>query len=87
MERMHIYVTNDVSEAALAHVNALDGVEAGDGVIIGVGEPRPEENAIVMFYDSDAGKGEIRIPFSCIAIADEGVFRASMRRTGGGPAT
>jgi hypothetical protein len=84
MERMHVYVTNDVSEQALAHIDALDGVEAGDGVIVGVGEPRPSENSVVMFYDSEAGKGEIRIPFSCIAIADEGVVRGSMKRTGGG---
>jgi hypothetical protein len=83
MERMHIYVTNDVSEKALAHVDALEGVEAGDGVIVGVGELRPEESAVVMFYESEAGKGEIRIPFSSIAIADEGVVRASMKRTGG----
>ena len=82
MERMHIYVTNDVSEEALAHVNALDGVEAGDGVIIGMGEPRPAEMSVVLFYDAENGKGEIRIPFSCIAIADEGVLRASMKRTG-----
>jgi hypothetical protein len=84
MERMHIYVTNDVSEQALEHIDALDGVEAGEGVIVGVGEPRPGENSVVMFYDSEAGKGEIRIPFSCIAIADEGVVRGSMKRTGGG---
>lgn len=83
MERMHIYVTKDVSEEALAHVNALDGVEAGNGVIIGMGEPRPAEMSVVMFYDAEKGKGEIRIPFSCIAIADEGVLRASMKRTGG----
>jgi len=84
MERMHVYVTNDVSEQALAHIDALKGIEAGDGVIIGVGEPRPQEMSVVMFYDSEAGKGEIRIPFSCIAIADEGVVRGTMKRTGGG---
>ena len=83
MERMHIYVTNDVSEAALAHIDALDGVEAGDGVIVGVGEPRPEESSVVMYYNSESGKGEIRIPFSCIAIADEGVVRGTMKRTSG----
>lgn len=84
MERMHIYVTKDVSEEALTHIDGLKGIEAGDGVIVGVGEPRPEQNSVVMFYDSDAGKGEIRIPFSCIAIADEGVVRGTMKRTGGG---
>ncbi|MBD3292426.1 MAG: hypothetical protein GF393_05850 [Armatimonadia bacterium] len=84
MERMHIYVTKDVSEEALAHIDALDGVEAGNGVIVGVGEPRPGEESVVMFYDSERGKGEIRIPFSCIAIADEGVVRGTMKRTGGG---
>jgi len=83
MERIHVYVTNDVSEQALAHIDALDGVEAGEGVIIGMGEPRPAETSIVMFYDAEAGKGEIRIPFSCIAIADEGVLRATMKRTSG----
>ncbi len=87
MERMHIYVTNDVSEKALAHIDALEGVEAGDGVIVGVGEPRPQENSVVMFYQSEEGKAEIRIPFSSIAIADEGILRATMKRTGGGPAT
>ncbi|MFW6155697.1 MAG: hypothetical protein ACOC7J_00145 [Armatimonadota bacterium] len=87
MEQMHVYVTNDVSEKALAHIDGLDGVEAGDGVIIGVGEPRPEESSVVMFYQAAEGKAEIRIPFSCIAIADEGVVRATMKRTGGGPAT
>jgi hypothetical protein len=84
MERMHIYVTNDVSEAALSHIDALNGIEAGEGVIIGVGEPRPQEGSVVMFYDSEGGKGEIRVPFSCIAIADEGVVRGTMKRTGGG---
>jgi len=83
MERMHVYVTNDVSEQALAHIDALDGVEAGSGVIIGMGEPRPDELSVVMFYNAPDGKGEIRIPFSCIAIADEGVVRATMKRTGG----
>jgi len=83
MERIHVYVTNDVSEQALAHIDALDGVEAGGGVIVGMGEPRPEDMSVVMFYDAEGGKGEIRIPFSCIAIADEGVVRASMKRTGG----
>ncbi len=83
MERMHVYVTNDVSEQALAHIDALEGVEAGEGVIVGMGEPRPDEISVVMFYETEDGKGEIRIPFSCIAIADEGVVRASMKRTGG----
>lgn len=82
MERMHIYVTNVVSEQALAHINGLDGIEAGDGVVVGMGEPRPTEMSVVMFYNASDGKGEIRIPFSCIAIADEGVLRASMKRTG-----
>lgn len=84
MERIHVYVTNDVSEQALAHIDGLNGIEAGDGVIVGVGEPRPQENSVVMLYDTEAGKGEIRIPFSCIAIADEGVVRGTMKRTGGG---
>lgn len=82
MERMHIYVTSDVPEEALRHINDLEGVEAGDGVIIGSGEPRPAENSVVMFYESPNGKGEIRVPFSCIAIADEGVVRGRMKRTG-----
>ncbi|NLO07443.1 MAG: hypothetical protein GX131_16560 [candidate division WS1 bacterium] len=82
MERMRIYVTNEVSEQALAHINALEGVEAGDGVIIGTGEPRSEEAAVLLFYDAPEGKGEIRIPFSSIAIADEGVVRGRMKRTG-----
>lgn len=81
MERMHIYVTSDVPEAALSHINDLDGIQAGDGVIIGSGEPRPSEDSVVMFYDCEAGKGEIRVPFSCIAIADEGVVRGRMKRT------
>ncbi|MFO8081433.1 MAG: hypothetical protein R6V07_14185 [Armatimonadota bacterium] len=85
MERIHVYVTNDVPEQALDHIDALNGIEAGDGVIVGVGEPRPGEHSVVMFYDSETGKGEIRIPFSCIAIADEGVVRGTMKRTGGGP--
>lgn len=84
MERMHVYVTNDVSEQALAHIDALQGIEAGDGVVIGMGEARPTEMSVVMFYDSESGKGEIRIPFSCIAIVDEGVLRATMKRTGAG---
>ena len=83
MERMHIYVTSDVPEKALQHINELDGIEAKDGVIIGSGEPRPEEASVLMFYDCEAGKGEIRIPFSCIAIADEGVVRSRMKRTMG----
>ncbi len=82
MEMMHIYVTSDVPEEALNHINDLKGVEAGNGVIVGAGEPRPDENSVVMFYQAEGGKGEIRIPFSCIAIADEGVLRATMKRTG-----
>jgi len=84
MERMRIYITKAVSEQALAHIDTLDGVDAGDGVIVGVGEPRPEEESVVLFYDTPNGKGEIRIPFSCIAIADEGVVRGTMKRTSGG---
>ena len=83
MERMHIYVTKDVSEQALAHINGLDGIEAGDGMVVGMGEPRPTEMSVVRCYNAPDGKGEIRIPFSCIAIADEGVLRATMKRTGG----
>ncbi len=82
MENMRIWVTSDVPEKALAELDQLKGISAGNGLINGAGEPRPEEGSILLFYQSDEGKGEIRIPFSCIAIADEGVVRATMKRTG-----
>ncbi len=81
MERMRIYVTGDTPEAALQQINALQGVEAGNGVIVGAGEPRPEEQSILIFYEVEGGKGELRIPFSSIAFSDEGVQRARMKRT------
>ncbi|MGD9494807.1 MAG: hypothetical protein AB7Y46_00725 [Armatimonadota bacterium] len=81
MEKMRIFVKTDVPETALAALSELPGVEAGDGLIIGVGEPRPGESSLLLFYEAEGGKGEIRIPFSSIAFADEGVHRAAMKRT------
>ncbi|MEA3401338.1 MAG: hypothetical protein U9R79_08890 [Armatimonadota bacterium] len=83
MENVRIYMTSDVPEAALAELDKLDGVSAGDGVILGAGEARPEEGAMLLFYQAEGGKGEIRIPFSSIAMVDEGVRRATMKRTTG----
>ncbi|MGC9317483.1 MAG: hypothetical protein ACP5KN_05535 [Armatimonadota bacterium] len=83
MENLRIYMTTDVPEAALAELDKLDGITAGDGVILAAGEARPEEDAMLVFYQAEGGKGEIRIPFSSIAMADEGVRRATMKRTTG----
>lgn len=84
MENMRIWVTSDVPEAALAELNELDGVAAGNGCIRAAGEIRTEENSLLLFYQTEDGKkGELRIPLSSIAIADEGVVRATMKRTTG----
>lgn len=84
MENMRIWVTSDVPEAALAELNELDGVSAGNGCIRGAGEVRTEEGSFLLFYQAEGGsKGEVRIPLSSIAIADEGVVRATMKRTTG----
>ncbi len=82
MEIMHIYVTSDVPEAVLAAIDKLASISAGDGVISGAGEVHPEENSVVLFYEAEGGgKGEVRIPFSSIAMVDEGVHHATMKRT------
>ena len=84
MPNMQIHVTKDVPETALAYIDRLEGVSAGDGVIIGAGETRPQEDAVILFYQSEAGaKGEVRIPMSSIALVDEGVVHATMKRTMG----
>ncbi len=84
MENMRIYVTSAVPEAALTAIDALQGVSAGEGLITGAGESRPQENSLVLFYQAEgAGKGEVRIPFSSIALVDEGVHHATMKRTMG----
>ncbi len=82
MEIIRVYMTNDVPEAALAAIDKLATISAGDGVISGAGEVHPDENSVVLFYEAETGgKGEVRIPFSSIAVADEGVRQATMRRT------
>lgn len=84
MENMRIYVCSSVPEAVLASIDALKGVSAGEGLIVGSGESRPEENSVLLFYEAEGGgKGEVRIPFSSIALVDEGVHVATMKRTMG----
>ena len=84
MENMRIYVTTEVPEAALRELNQLKGITAGEGLIIGAGETRVEESSIVLFYEAEEGKkGEVRIPLSSVALVDEGVVRATMKRTMG----
>lgn len=82
MEAMRIFVKSDVPESALAALNELQGVSAGNGLIEGGGEFRPEEGSLLLFYEAEGhGKGEVRIPLTSIAFADEGIVVASMKRT------
>lgn len=81
MEAMRIFVKSDVPESALAALNQFKGITAGNGVIEGGGEHRPAEGSILLFYEAEHGKGEVRVPLSSIAFADEGVVVASMKRT------
>ena len=84
MENMRIYVTSAVPEAALERLDTLKGVSAGEGLIVGTGESRPQENGVILFYEAESGgKGEVRIPFTSIALVDEGVHIATMKRTMG----
>jgi len=81
MEAMRIFVKSDVPESALAALNELKGITAGNGLIEGGGENRPQEGCILLFYEAEHGKGEVHIPLTSIAFADEGVVVASMKRT------
>lgn len=82
MEAMRIFMKSDVPESALAALNELKGISAGNGLIQGGGEFRPTEGSILLFYEAtEHGKGEVRIPLTSVAFADEGVVVASMKRT------
>ena len=61
MEAMRIFVKSDVPESALAALNELQGISAGNGLIEGGGEFRPEEGSLLLFYEAEGhGKGEVR---------------------------
>ena len=49
------------SEQALAHINGLDGIEAGDGMVVGMGSHDPRRCRCDK-HNAPDGSGEIRIP-------------------------